>query len=130
MPQGSVLDLVLWNIAFNSILSLANDEEHFEIVYYADDTLVIITGQNLFYVRLRASVFVGRVVNHIKRPGLTAATDKIEAIVFYSKRREELLESININDVLIDFAPTIKYLGIIVDSNWSYKDHFRYVATR
>jgi len=85
VPQGSVLGLVLWNIAFNSILSLANDEEHCEIVCYADDTLVIITGQNLFYVRLRASVFVGRVVNYIKRPGLTAATDKIEAIVFYSK---------------------------------------------
>lgn len=69
----------------DSVLGLAENEEHCNIVCYADDTLVIVTGLNLLHTRLRASVFIGKVIDHISRLGLTVATDKTEAIIFHPK---------------------------------------------
>lgn len=51
VPQSSVLGPMLWNIAFDSVIRLADDEDHCNIICYADDTLAIVTGKNL----LRAS---------------------------------------------------------------------------
>src|SRR5580765_8861383 len=35
-----------------------------------------------------------------------------------------------INDVGINLTPSIKYLGIYIDSKWSFSDHFRYVKDK
>lgn len=65
VPQGSVLGPVLWNIAYDSVLSLADNEAHCNILCYADDTVVIVTGRDIEHTSLRAGVFITRVINYI-----------------------------------------------------------------
>lgn len=74
VPQGSVLGPTLWNIAFDSVLDVASDDDKCHIICYADDTLIIVTGRNLFELRVRASVIATRVVNEIGKMGLSVAT--------------------------------------------------------
>lgn len=93
VPQGSVLGPILWNIAFDSALELADDDKKSHIICYADDTLIIETERNLFQLRLRASVVATRVVNEIGRLGLSVATEKSEAMIFYDRGIEYLVQS-------------------------------------
>lgn len=82
----------------------------------------------LLHTRWRASVFIGRVIN-IRRLGLTVAIDKTEAIIF-SKKSNELLSGFAINDVLIDFVLVMKYLGVMINADWSFRNHFKYVEDK
>lgn len=130
VPQGSVLGPVLWNIAFDGVLDLANEEEQCEIVCYADDTLIMVTGQDLSHTRLRADVFVTRVVNYINRLGLDVATNKTEAILFHSKSRRVIPVEVLIGEIPIAIQPSIKYLGVMVDSNWKFGEHIRFIKEK
>ncbi|KMQ92970.1 reverse transcriptase [Lasius niger] len=62
VPQGSVLGPVLWNIAFDEILDLAEEDERSHILCYADDTLIVVTGRDLRTTQLRASLLVARII--------------------------------------------------------------------
>ncbi|KMQ92579.1 reverse transcriptase [Lasius niger] len=85
VPQGSVLGPVLWNLGFDCILDIAEDDENSNILCYADDTLVVVTGRNCELTCLKASILVNRVIDRIRGLGLSVATNKTEAILFTVK---------------------------------------------
>ncbi|XP_070162482.1 uncharacterized protein [Polyergus mexicanus] len=130
VPQGSVLGPLLWNIAFDGVLNLAEDEPDCDILCYADDTLIIVNGSNLRNVSLKASVFITRVTNFINGLGLQVAKDKTEAILFRGRGAQDLPDSIMIGDVLVQFSESIKYLGIYIDVRWTFSQHFKYVVEK
>lgn len=130
VPQGSVLGPVLWNVAFDEVLGLAEEENKCNIVCYADDTLVIVTGKDLRLTQLRASLLVSRTIILIKRFGLSVAKEKTEAILFHKRGVVGLSASIMVEDTPIKFSSSIKYLGVIIDVNWSFFDHFRYIEEK
>ncbi|KMQ85315.1 reverse transcriptase [Lasius niger] len=130
VPQGSVLGPVLWNVAFDEVLGIADDDENSKIICYADDTLIIVTGNDLRTTQLRASILVARVILVIKRLGLSVAKEKTEAILFHKRGVTDLPASILVEDTPIKFSSTIKYLGIYIDTNWLFSHHFHYVEEK
>lgn len=130
VPQESVLGPVLWNISYNNVLSVADDDENCHILCYADDTLIVATGNNITRTRVRACTVASRVISKIESLGLSVATEKTEATLFYGKRAGNLLDYITINQVCIDLAPSIKYLGVYIDNGWTFTDHFRYIEEK
>lgn len=130
VPQGSVLGPILWNITFDSVLDLADEDESCEILCYADDTLVIVSGMNMHHTRLRAGVFLTHVVNHIHSLGLRVAPNKTEAILFYPKGVRDLPVETLIGDTPIPFQVAIKYLGIMVDDKWNFNNHIKYIVDK
>ncbi|KMQ94776.1 reverse transcriptase [Lasius niger] len=130
VPQGSVLGPVLWNIAFDEVLDLAEEDEKSHVICYADDTLIIVTGKDLRLTQLRASILVARAIIVIKRLGLNVAKEKTEAILFHGRGATGLPVEIMVEDTPIKFSSSIKYLGIIIDINWLFSEHFRYIEEK
>lgn len=129
VPQGSVLGPVLWNIAFDSVLALAEEEEE-KILCYADDTMIVVTGKNWRSTIIRAQVLINRVINKITSLGLEVSQNKIEAILFHGKGAVGLPSGIMVGGTLVNFSPSIKYLGIMIDIKWSFSFHFQYTEEK
>ncbi|KMQ88059.1 reverse transcriptase [Lasius niger] len=130
VPQGSVLGPVLWNIAFDKVLNLADDDEKSDIICYADDTLIVSTGKDRRHVRLRTSMLLIKVIKRISELGLKVSTEKTEAMLFHGKEVKVFPRHITVGEAPIDLAPSIKYLGILIDVHWTFSHHFRYIEEK
>lgn len=62
VPQGSVIGPLLWNIAYDSVLYV-DREPGSEVYCYADDTLILITGETFEEARERASMMAERILD-------------------------------------------------------------------
>lgn len=79
----------------------------------------------------RANCQISKVLKKIPKLGLTVATEKTEAVVFYGKRRKsENLLLVQVGKDRIVVGEIIKYLGVILDSRLSFGDHFEYIETK
>lgn len=129
VPQGSVLGLLLWNIAFDSVLTTPK-EIGCHVICYADDTLVIATANCVQTAVVRAGIRVSIIMREIQRLGLRVAEAKTETVVFHGKVRPDPLPRVSVGRSKIDLGKSMKYLGIIIDSRWSFRDHFSYVEEK
>lgn len=125
VPQGSVLGPLLWNIAFDSVLELGA-EEGCHTVCYADDTLLITTSDRLYDAIIKANIQIARTIRHILKLGLTVAENKTEAVLF-CKRKPQIMPLVRVGQVSVQVSGSMKYLGVIVDSCWNFKDHLDYI---
>ncbi|KMQ87908.1 reverse transcriptase [Lasius niger] len=130
VPQGSVLGPLLWNIAFDFVLRL-EQEEGCRTVCYADDTLIVSTSSGAFDAVLRANIMAARVVRRIRGLGLSIAAQKTEAVYFYGKGKEpRVMPTVYVDNAYVTTTTSMKYLDVMIDSRWSFQDHFRYIETK
>lgn len=61
------------------------------------------------------------------RKYVTVVEAKTEAVLFHEWRRPVVILNILVADARIQIRKMMKYLGVILDSQWSFKDHFEYV---
>lgn len=127
VPQGSVLGPLLWNLTFDSTLRI-DREPGCHIICYADDTLIIATGEDVG-VAAHAGIQTARVLRQIKRLGLKSER-KTEAVIFHGRLKPDNLPSILVGNSRIKLGKSMKYLGIFIDSRWSFTDHFAYVESK
>lgn len=125
VPQGSVLGSLLWNIAFESVLRL-RAENGCHTVCYADDTFVVATARRVFDAGLKISLQLCRVINHIGSLGLEIAENKTEVVVFH-RGTMVAQPSIEVGRTFIKAKPHMKYLGVIIDSHWTFRPHLEYI---
>lgn len=128
VPQGSVLGPLLWNVAYDSVLRLRL-EKGCCVICYADDTLVISTSNRIFGAVVNVNLQLARVVRHIMELGLTISEVKTEAVLF-TKKKLNIMPSIKVGDSSIMVNESMKYLGIMIDRNWSFWKHFNYIEDK
>jgi len=80
VPQGSVLGPHLWNLGYNAVLTRAVLPPGCEAFCYADDTMVVATGDGWGVTRSRADEALSSVVRVIGDLGLQVAPQKTEAM--------------------------------------------------
>ncbi|KMQ90527.1 reverse transcriptase [Lasius niger] len=128
VPQRSVLGPLLWNIAYDSVLKTLK-ESGCHVICYADDTLVIATADCL-QTATRAGIQASLVMRQIQRLGLKVSEAKTEAVIFHGGIHMDPLSHVNVGNTRIQLGKSIKYLGIFIDSRWSFKDHFAYIEEK
>lgn len=129
VPQGSVLGPLLWNITFDKVLK-ARMENGCRLLAYADDTLIISTGESVESARRRMALQVARTSKNIKDLKLEIAASKTEIVVFTPKRKSSPIIEITINRQRISSKKTMKYLGVIMDEKLTFSDHMEYVSNK
>ena len=126
VPQGSVLDPLLWSILYNAVLR-APIPPHSALACYADDTLVLVWGAAYGGIIRLAELMMACVVAAIKRLGLAVSPEKSEAIWFCRRADRGTPPAgyrLRLEGAEIEVGTSMKYLGLAIDSHWSFGAHF------
>lgn len=130
VPQGSVLGPLLWNIGYDWVLRGAT-LNGVAITCYADDTLVTASGKSYREAAVLATAGVAQVVARIRRLGLQVALNKSEAMCFHGPRNVSPAGAqIVVGGVSIHVKSTMRYLGVVLDSRWTFKEHFKRLSPK
>lgn len=92
-------------------------------------TLIIASSDRLYDAILKTNIQLARLMRHIASLGLTVAEAKTEAVLF-CRRKPVVMPRIKIGRTNIQVGDSMKYLGVIVDRSWNFKDHFFYLETK
>jgi len=132
VPQGSVLGPLIWIMVYDGVLRVKK-EEGCEVIGYADDTAVISVAATYEEAKMNASMQAERrTIHEIRKLGLKVAVEKTEVCVFQGKKgkRPPKEDSILMDGKEVRIGRKLKYLGIILDSRWDFKEHFKYVQEK
>lgn len=132
VPQGSVLGPILWDIGFNCVMTDVVLPPDCTIVCYADDTLVIVAGEDWEEARSRANDAVCSVVRAIAELSLNVAPLKTEAMWMHNGTRGKPPAhlSVRVGDTVVPIGGKMRYLGLVLDSRWTFVEHFKTLAPR
>lgn len=129
VPQGSVLGPLLWNITFDQVLR-GRMEKGCRLLAYADDTLILATGKSVERARLRANLQIASTIKKIKDLKLEVAAQKTEVVVFTPDKRIPPIIEVNVGKEWIASKRTMKYLGVMIDDKFTFKDHMDYINNK
>lgn len=128
VPRGSVVNPLLWNVAYNEVLKL-DMPLNTEVIGFVDDTLVVASGNSIYEVGHLTNRALLIVVGKISEFGLYIAVHKTEAIRFTSRKNYDLLK-LEVIGLPITTGKYLKYLGIIMDKDLLYKEHIRFATNK
>lgn len=126
VPQGGVLSAVLYSIFIADMPSPPQHQNPIKRLQYADDTLLYVSTENLVLAEQRMNGYIKELVEFYNKWRIKLNPSKAETIVFRTRNcnRRTLLEAKNIrlkiNDNPIPLQLSIKYLGIIFNSRFSF----------
>jgi len=126
VPQGSVLGPLLFLIYVND---LQNVSPLFRTITFADDTNLFAVGPNLDTLCTSVNVELGLLKNWFDCNRLCLNISKT-CFQLYTSKMNYMEPCLLINNVEIKREPSVKFLGVIVDEQLSFKAHIEYVAKK
>ena len=129
VPQGSVLGPILFALYVNDFPRVLQSSK---ALMYADDTVILFTGSSLETLQYTVSNELLAISMWFRDNQLLLNTDKTKYIIFRSRMKTVNCTSISVslNNQAIECVATIKYLGIIFDSNLNWRDQLNTVCKK
>ena len=129
VPQGSILGPLLFLIYINNI-SLSTTNAH--ILSYADDTTLLITGENINSLYLKDNDVLKELETWLKSNKLVLNAQKSKYIIFKGPKNTEDRD-LYINNITLEQITannSIKFLGVNLDEKLSWKKHLNYLNSK
>ena len=121
VPQGSVLGPLLFLIYINDLPSISNKLKFY---LFADDTNICYESADLINLEKLINCELKKLYQWLCSNRLALNIDKTNFVLFHSQRKAvDKPITLIINKKAISQANYVKYLGVLIDSNLSWKFH-------
>ena len=128
VPQGSILGPLLFLIYINDLCEASD----FKVSLYADDTCLLMSHKNLHTLVQCCNNELVKIDNWFRANELTANIVKASKfMVTYGKRNHtDSNIQIKMGDLYLERVNQIKYLGVTLDDQFTWKAHIQYVRKK
>lgn len=119
VPQGSILGPLLFLLYINDLPDVT---EH-QCTLYADDISIIIKYNNTINFENDVNNTIKKIVNWLQINNLRVNIDKTTYMTFYNRIKPDINVTVQYNNSEINESKEMKFLGITLDSQLSWKAH-------
>lgn len=129
-PQGSCCGPGYWNIQYNSLLK-QKYSKHSTVIAFADDLLLLTKGRNALEAENSANTDLLKVVSWATENKITFNEEKSK-VMLITKKRSSRAHSLDVylNHKRIQQVQHVKYLGVYIDSKFSFDKHVAYITEK
>lgn len=121
IPQGSVLSVTLFGIAINNITDGLDPE--ITRCLYVDDLCMYLSGDDILEVGTRLQAAIDSINSQAENIGFCFSQQKTKCVHFCRRRSDHCPPPLYLKGSAIPYAPSTKYLGMILDERLSWSDH-------
>jgi len=121
-PQGGILSPTIWNFIMDDLLTKLQGDP-VKAVAYADDLLLIVRGTNPENMCSIMNRQLQKVYDWGQLQGIRFNPSKTQATIFTSKTKKVTWPVLEMNKTQIQYADTMKYLGITLDKKLLWSTH-------
>ena len=126
LPQGSVLSPTLFMVAINGLLGQVPVGVHGLV--FADDYAVICSKSSAVEACHKIQTAINAATSWASTRGFKFSPEKTKAIRFCRLRRVEEIPTLFLNDSILPFEDSVKYLGITFDRKLTFDLHINEVV--
>jgi hypothetical protein len=116
--QGSTLGPRLFTLYMSGIAELLQADKY---ICYADDSYVLVSGDNLEEAKERIKDISKRHVSILVERGMKVNQDKTEVMVFTKKG--QIVDNFDIAGSIVKSGTKLKALGVLFDNNLTWQTH-------
>ena len=133
VPQGSILGPLLFLIFINDLpLYLQNNTSTIDL--YADDTTIYYSCSNILMLERNLQKSLDCLQIWCRENGMILNTDKTKVMLITSRQKRMNLNNavlnLQYNDIDITITTCDKILGIHVDNNLTWNNHFNFLSKK
>jgi len=129
-PQGSCCGPGYWNIQYNSLLNLPFMDKT-KVVAFADDLFIAIRADSTRAVENHLKGELSKITTWSKTNKTNFNEEKSKVMpIFRRKSKEGRTLNVYLNNKKLKQVTTLKYLGIIIDHKFTFKEYIAYVTER